>query len=80
MSGSLKDQLAAAQAATQTKLDEIGVDVSEISADVDTLLAGMNPGDVITADMVSAAESIRDRVTGIKDSLDTVNAKVPNTP
>lgn len=77
MSGSLADQLAAAQADTNAKLDAISTDVTEISADVDTLLAGMNTGEPITQAMVDAAVSIQNRVSGIKDALDAVNAKVP---
>jgi len=77
MSGSLSEQLAAAQADTNAKLDAIGTDVSEISADVDHLLAGMNTGDAVTQSMVDAAVGIQTRVTALKDALDAVNAKVP---
>lgn len=80
MSGTLAEQLAAAQADTASKLDAIATDVTEISADVDSLLAGMAPGTVITQAMVDAATSIRDRVSTIKDGLDVVNAKVPAPP
>lgn len=76
MSGTLSEQIAAAQADTNAKLDAIGTDVGEISADVDQLLAGMNPGDPVTQAMVDAAVGIQNRVSGIKDALDAVNAKV----
>ena len=77
MSGSLSDQLAAAQADTNAKLDAIGTDVSDISADVDTLLAGMTTGGAVTQEMVDAAVGIQNRVTALKESLDAVNSKVP---
>lgn len=77
MSGTLAEQLAAAQAATQASLDAITVDVTEIGADVDQLLAGMTPGAVLTQEMVDAATSISTRVAAVKDGLDAVNAKVP---
>lgn len=77
MSGTLAEQLAAAQADTNAKLDSIGTDVTEISADVDSLLAGMNTGDAVTQAMVDAAVGIQTRVTALKDALDAVNAKVP---
>lgn len=80
MSGTLAEQLAAAQAATTASLDAISTDVTEISADVDRLLAGMTPGTTITQEMVDAANAIAARVTGIKTSLDDVNAKVPAPP
>lgn len=80
MSGTLAEQLAAAQAETSAALDAIAVDVTEIGADVDTLLAGMTPGTTITPELVAAGNAIRDRVAGIKSGLDAVNAKVPNTP
>lgn len=80
MSGTLAEQLAAAQAETSAALDAIAVDVTEIGADVDSLLAGMTPGTTITQEMVDAATSISSRVATIKSGLDAVNAKVPNTP
>lgn len=79
MSSTLAEQLAAAQADTNAKLDSIGTDVTEISADVDSLLAGMNTGDAVTQAMVDAAVGIQTRVTALKDALDAVNAKVPPT-
>lgn len=80
MSGTLAEQLAAAQADTASKLDAIATDVTEISADVDKLLAGTTVGDVVTQAMVDAQTSIRDRVSAIRDALDVVNAKVPAPP
>lgn len=77
MSGTLAEQLAAAQTETNAKLDSLGTDVSEISADVDRLLAGMTTGDAVTQDMVNAAVGIQTRVSALKDALDAVNAKVP---
>ncbi|HXJ61878.1 MAG TPA: hypothetical protein VNU68_35005 [Verrucomicrobiae bacterium] len=75
MSGTLAEQLAAAQAETNAKLDAIGTDVTEISADVDRLLASMTPGTTITQEMVDAANSINTRVGAVKDGLDAINAK-----
>ena len=81
MSGtSLSEQLTAAQAETNAKLDGLATDVTEISADVDTLLAGMKPGDVVTQEMVDAQTAIRDRVGTLKDGFDAINAKVPAAP
>lgn len=80
MSESNSAQVAAAFAEINTTLDSIGTDVTNIAADVDGLLAGMTPGDPVTADMVSAATAIRDRVAAIKGSLDAVDAKVPAEP
>lgn len=82
MSGTLAEQLAAAQAATTAALDAVATDVTEISADVDRLLAGMTTGTTITQQMVDDANSIATRVAGIKTSLDDVNAKggTPPTP
>ena len=81
MSGtSLADQIAAANVETNAKLDAIATDVTEIGADVDTLLGGLTPGDQVTQAMVDAATSIRDRVSAVKDGLDAINAKVPATP
>ncbi len=80
MSGTLAEQLAAAQAETSAKLDAIGTDVTEIGADVDALLAGMNPGDAVTQSMVDNATSIRDRMTAVQSGLAAINAKVPPTP
>ena len=80
MSTSLSEQLAAAQAETNAKLDAIGTDVTEIGADVDQLLAGMTTGDPVTQAMVDAATAIRDRVGAVKDGLDAINAKVPPAP
>lgn len=77
MSGTLAEQLAAAQAETSAKLDTIGTDVTEIGADVDQLLAGMNPGDAVTQSMVDNATSIRDRMTALQSGLAAINAKVP---
>lgn len=77
MSGTLADQLAAAQAATAASLDAISTDVTEIGADVDSLLATMTPGTTITQAMVDNATSISTRVSAVKDGLDVVNAKVP---
>lgn len=77
MSGTLAEQLAAAQAATAASLDAIATDVTEIGADVDQLLAGMQPGTTITQEMVDAATAISSRVGAVKDGLDAINAKVP---
>lgn len=77
MSGNLAQSLATAQAETNAKLDSVATDVTEIGADVDTLLANMNPGDVVTQDMVDAAQAISARVGAVKDGLDAINAKVP---
>ena len=77
MSGTNAERLAAAQAETNAKLDAVAADVTEIGADVDRLLAGMTAGDPVTAEMVTAAESIRDRVGAVKDGLDAINVKVP---
>lgn len=80
MSGTLAEQLAAAQADTASKLDAIATDVTEIGADVDSLLSQMQPGNQVTQEMVDAATSISTRVGAVKDGLDAVNAKVPNAP
>lgn len=80
MSGTLAEQLAAAQAATAASLDAIATDVTEIGADVDSLLAQLQPGTAITQAMVDAATSISGRVGAVKDGLDAINAKVPPTP
>lgn len=80
MSGTLAEQLAAAQAATTAALDAVATDVTEISADVDRLLAGMTPGTTITQQMVDDANSISTRVAGIKTSLDDVNTKGGTPP
>ena len=77
MSGTLAEQLAAAQAETNARLDAVGTDVTEIGADVDRLLAGLTPGGQVTQAMGDAATSIRDRVGAVKDGLDAINAKVP---
>ncbi len=77
MSGTNAERVAAAQAETNAKLDALTTNMSEIGADVDSLLAGMNPGDQITPEMVAAAESIRDRVGAANDGLSEINAKVP---
>lgn len=80
MSGTLAEQLAAAQAETNAALDGIATDVGEIAADVDQLLAGVQPGTTLTLDMVNAMTSIRDRAVAAKGGLDAVNAKVPPAP
>lgn len=77
MSGSLSEQLAAAQAETSAALDGIATDVTEIAADVDQLLQNTQAGDPVTQAMVDAMTSIRDRAVAAKDGLDAVNAKVP---
>lgn len=77
MSGSLADQLAAAQAETSAALDGIATDVAEIGADVDQLLQGAAPGTVLTQEMVDSMTAIRDRAVAAKSALDAVNAKVP---
>lgn len=77
MSGTLSEQLAAAQAATSAALDGIATDVTEIAADVDQLLQNTQTGDPVTQAMVDSMTSIRDRAVAAKDGLDAVNAKVP---
>lgn len=77
MSGTNSAAVNAAFADISTALDAIGTDVTNISADVDTLLAGMTPGDPVTQAMVDTANSLRDRVAAIKTGLDAVDAKVP---
>lgn len=80
MSSTLAEQLAAAQAETSAALDGIATDVSEIAADVDSLLAAAPVGSVLTQEAVDAMTAIRDRAVAAKAGLDAVNARVPATP
>lgn len=79
MSGTAQDQVNAAFADMNAKLDSIGTDVTNISGDVDALLAQLTPGSQITPEIVAAATALQARVSGLKDSLDAVDAKVPPT-
>lgn len=77
MSQTNQDQVLAILADINSNLDALSTDATEISADVDTLLAGAPAGSTITPEMIASLTSVRDRVASLKTNLDAVNAKVP---
>lgn len=77
MSGTLAQQLTDFQAQTSASLDALTTDLTDISADVDQLLAGMNTGDVVSQAMVDQAGTIASRMAALKAAADVINARVP---
>lgn len=77
MSGTLAQQLTDFQTQTSASLDALTTDLTDISADVDQLLAGMNTGDVVSQAMVDQAGTIASRMAALKAAADAINARVP---
>lgn len=80
MSGTQGAQLTQLQAETAAALDAVTTQLTEISDDVDRLLAGQVPGDPVTPEMVAAQTAIRDRVTAARDAMQAINTKGGEPP
>lgn len=80
MSGTQGAQLTQLQAETVAALDAVTTQLTEISDDVDRLLAGQVPGDPVTPEMVAAQTAIRDRVTAARDAMQAINTKGGEPP
>lgn len=80
MSGTQGAQLTQLQAETSAALDAVTTQLTEISDDVDRLLAGQVPGDPVTPEMVAAQTAIRDRVTAARDAMQAINTKGGEPP
>lgn len=80
MSGTQGAQLTQLQTETAAALDAVTTQLTEISDDVDRLLAGQVPGDPVTDEMVAAQTSIRDRVTAARDAMQAINTKGGEPP
>lgn len=77
MSETNQEQVLALLADMNTKLDGVVTEITEVGADVDSLIASMEAGNQITPEIIASLTMVRDRIATVADNAAAVNAKVP---